>query len=511
MQHTLPVLLLALLSAVLMTACTPEAAVPEILPEETISSPAPQPESTQPTEPEIEYTPEPEADPEPEPIWQITLNEEIAELYEETCSQETGIQTIRRYVFSTGETVEMGKLEGTGGSVELASCTVGAGTLHRFDADTGIWTEVELAAGVYTGNWLALTLEDGGSALFYLPKLYRIQASNSREYLPGLDGALEVTADGTDWRIAMTVTLPEEAVTAEYLLVRWDDSLFDETAPDCWQSWEVCLLENTGMWCMDGFYRATPEDYMPSGENYFYRCAASYMVRQAVEIAEAGQPGGKALSIAMLDTVAQQQNLYGFWETGPQSGWLFRDYGLDGGFYDTRFNTDLAALLVRVYQNWGGNRFLEVLERYGDFFLSYAEDHHFETASGWFVADYYHPDGGQLTHTSLNHQAAECTLLYDMATLLDRPELAALADTMVNAIRDTGLSWVMEDHDLYYCIYPDGTFGRDDYPYLTYNDLLTLQQALEIRTGLRDDVISAIMEEKKIWMDQNHVTGYRTE
>ena len=81
---------------------------------------------------------------------------------------------------------------------------------------------------------------------------------------------------------------------------------------------------------------------------------------------------------------------------------------------------------------------------------------------------------------------------------------------MVNAIRDTGTAWVMDDSDLYYCIYPDGSYGRDDYPYLTYNDLLTLQGDLERQYGARDATIQAIMDEKKIWMDRNGVTGYWT-
>lgn len=501
MHIKLPLLLLSVFCVcLLLTGCRKEPQ--KDLELETVITPEPEP------------APDPEPDPEPaepEPLWQITLDEGLVSLYEETQATVTGTLTMRRYVFSSGETVEMGRLEAAGGTAVLATITANAGTLHCYDAETDSWTETGLAVGTYQANWMALTLEDGSSVLLYLPKVYRVQPQNSLEYLPDYDGVLEIKAVGSGRDLSLTVTLPDEAVAADYMLVRSPGALYDMTDPDCWETWKLCLLESTGMWCIDGFYRATPTDYTPTGTNYFYRCPASYTVKQMLEIADAGQPGAKYLTIAMLDTIAWNQNQYGYWETGPQSGWLSADYGLAGGFYDTRFNTDLAVLMLRAYNAWGGDRLRQTLERYGDFFLSYAERHHFETETGWFVEDYYHPDGGQPTHSSLNHQAAECSLLYAMAETLDRPELAALADTMVNAIRDTGLKWVMDDHDLYYCIYPDGTYGRDDYPYLTYNDLFTLQEDLELRCGAEDETIRAIMAEKKIWMDQNNVTGYWTE
>ena len=29
----------------------------------------------------------------------------------------------------------------------------------------------------------------------------------------------------------------------------------------------------------DGYYRFTPSNYVPTGENYYYRCVASYLIR----------------------------------------------------------------------------------------------------------------------------------------------------------------------------------------------------------------------------------------
>lgn len=478
---------------------------------EGTDSPPETPEETlPPEETEVPETDEPEEPAEPEPIWQITLLDGTVDLYSEELALERGVQTVNRYVYSTGDTVEMGRVSADGGPVTVWTQQVGSGTMKCYDPETDTWSETALAAGEYRLNWAALSFADGSSTLVYLPKVYRDRGQSSLEYLPDFDGVLRVAADGAGFTLSLEVTLPEEAVVADYMTVTSPTALWDWADPEGETLWRDCLKESVGMWCVDGFYRATPEDYVPTGENYFYRCPATYLVKEILEIAEAGQYGAKILSVAMLDTVARQQNAYGFWETAPQSGWLSRDYGLAAGFYDTRFNTDLQELFLRCYHAFGGDRFLETLERYSDFFLWYSEKYHFETETGWFVEDYYHPDGGQPTHCSLNHQAAECSLLYDLADTLERPELQARADLMVNAIRDTGTAWVMDDSDLYYCIYPDGSYGRDDYPYLTYNDLLTLQGDLERQYGARDATIQAIMDAKKIWMDRNGVTGYWT-
>ena len=166
--------------------------------------------------------------------------------------------------------------------------------------------------------------------------------------------------------------------------------------------------------------------------------------------------------------------------------------------------------IYRVYYQYaGGDVLLETIESHLAFFMDFAQQEHFTSASGgWFIPDYT-PAPLQKPHCSLNHQLAECIELYRLADLLQRPELEELADLMLLAVSDTKDQWIKENGDLHYCIFPDGSFGMQDYPYLTYNDLYELQTLLTKRRGQPDETLQFLMDQKKIWMDANGVTDYK--
>ena len=110
----------------------------------------------------------------------------------------------------------------------------------------------------------------------------------------------------------------------------------------------------------------------------------------------------------------------------------------------------------------------------------------------------------------MNHQLAEILLLYHLSDSLQDPQLSALADRMLLAITDTTASWIQPNSNLHYAVYPDGSYGGLDYPYLTYNDLYAVQKELEARRGSRDPELDRLMANKKLWMDANGITGYRS-
>jgi hypothetical protein len=56
---------------------------------------------------------------------------------------------------------------------------------------------------------------------------------------------------------------------------------------------------------------------------------------------------------------------------------------------------------------------------------------------------------------------------------------------------------------------PDGSMGLVDYDYLTYNDLLNVQEDLVRIKGQGDQDLQILMESKRLWMDRNNVSGYR--
>ena len=47
-----------------------------------------------------------------------------------------------------------------------------------------------------------------------------------------------------------------------------------------------------------------------------------------------------------------------------------------------------------------------------------------------------------------------------------------------------------------------------DYAYLTYNDLLELQQYVAESRGTPSALINGLLTSKKLWMDANGVTDY---
>ena len=298
---------------------------------------------------------------------------------------------------------------------------------------------------------------------------------------------------------------------ADALILTSPDRILDWDVNNCAKAW-VSYVKNGDMpWCYDGYYRKSPENYIPTGTNYYYCCAASYCIRGFLSRTPPCREA-PALTILALDTMALRQNSFGYWATDPGSEWLQSDYGIGPGFYDTRFNTELLELYLKAAHKFGGNLFEAAVERYLAFYTQFADTNHITTESGgWLIPDYWHPDTHITPHTSLNHQVTECLALYHAAELLDREDLFALADRMLLAIEDTGSRWVMPDHNLYYSIQPNGTYTAGDYPYLTYNDLLHLREYLTESGRAETETLTHLIGEKLQWMVNNGVTGYETD
>ena len=217
----------------------------------------------------------------------------------------------------------------------------------------------------------------------------------------------------------------------------------------------------------------------------------------------------------MLDLMREQQNDYGFIPSQAGSTWLKQDYNIDPGYYDTRFNTDFWLANLNAVQNFGVTGWLDQTRRYADFLVDFAEKHHFSFGSGetegWLVQDYWHPNGASLpTHASLNHHAAEAEFLYRFAEAVNEERYAALADRMVRGIELSEKRWYKSNGDLHYSYKTNGTCSGQDYPYLTYNDLLKLQRLYSSRHGTGNPALARLLQTKLTWMNKNGVTGYIT-
>ncbi len=339
----------------------------------------------------------------------------------------------------------------------------------------------------------------------YTPKSYKILENFSLEYLPKSDGKIKVYED----RIVVDTKLIGFKKISDFMIVESSDPLFDWGKEDkkVENFMKYYNLDGDGHWCYDGYYYKAASSYVPSGDNVYYFCVDSYIIGSF--IAGMRYDGCKFIVPAMIDTMLMHQTDEGYIPTYSFSTWLNEDYGIEAGFYDTRFNTDFWQYVLDAYNKSGGDIFCSALEKYGQFFLKHADKNQIKTESGYFVSDYYQPESGALTHASLNHNIAEVELCIKLSELFNDSAYKNVAYNIIDAIEDTYEDWIKPNNNLEYAICPNMSFAYEDYPYLTYNDLYNIQVMLEERGLGRNEAFDKLMSAKKAWMDANNITEYK--
>ncbi len=302
-------------------------------------------------------------------------------------------------------------------------------------------------------------------------------------------------------------------------LVSWDDSAL--------ALWTRLDLNGIHRICYDGAYYETPSTYTPYAEGMFYRNPAVYPAGVLIE--ESGDLAAE-LSFVLLDAAVRLQNDEGYWESCYQSNWLYEDYGILAGFYDTRFNNDVTVTLFAASELFDDARFFEAAVRQCDWLLKFAGEHHYtvnhleilppETdefgnimqqtveITGILVQDYFSPFGENLVHCALNHQLQEIKALLLASEYTGEEKYMDMARLMLNGISITKDMWINPEVGLEYAYLADGSMGLTDYPYLTYNDLLDVQELLE-RRGERSAALDEMIAAKLTHMLENGITGYQ--
>ena len=438
----------------------------------------------------------------------LTSSNYLVEVFSSTTEQDGSQIESREYCISDGVTASTYRATGSGDCVFFDQEVTEPGVVWYYSYESGDWVCETLAEESFSSPVVVVELDSGTTYFFALPHTVILRENDSMEYLPDQDGALQITQTEAGLQLTVTGHGLEEGRAADALILTSPDQIMNWELHNCAKAWVSYVNNDSMLWCYGGYYRESPYNYIPTGTNYYYCCPACYCIRGFLGRTPPCKEA-PALTILMLDTMAQRQNSYGYWATEPGSGWLQGDYGIGAGFYDTRFNTELLELYIRAAQKFGGNMFEDAIDHYLAFYTQYADTNHIATENGgWLIPDYWHPDEHTTPHISLNHQVSECLALYHAAELLDREALFALADRMLLAIEDTGSGWVMPDHNLYYSIQPDGTYVEGDYPYLTYNDLLHLRDYLDGIGRTDTQTLTDLMGEKLQWMTNNGVTGY---
>ena len=381
----------------------------------------------------------------------------------------------------------------------------GTGTMRTYNFKANQWSETPLRAGTYPKGMYFIRA-GGCDSIIVTPLAYRDRGTGMIEYLPSSDGTLQVTktADGfslcvQSGSVPVGAFSDSLALTSRKQLFHWNDK-------DTLTHWQNYRFTDDNRWCYNGYYYTAPPEYYPNGENYFHSLPGAYITCKMARNADDG--ACRMLSIAMLDVMRQQQNEFGFIPSTAGSTWLKNDYGIEPGYYDTRFNTDLWLAVVNAAENYGVTEWLPQAQKYADFLVDYAENHHSSVTTGdaLLVQDYWHPNGeGLPTHTSLNHHSNEAIFLYRLSKAVDDESYALVADRMVKGIEQTVSRWIRPDGNLHYSLSPTGVGGGADYPYLTYNDLVDLQTQYTARFHHQNAAIQTLAQTKRNWMQKNHV------
>lgn len=73
--------------------------------------------------------------------------------------------------------------------------------------------------------------------------------------------------------------------------------------------WANYSLIGTNRWCYNGYYYTAPSTYYPFDENYFYSLPAAHIAGKMAN--DTDQPASRAIGLAMIDLMREQQNEYG--------------------------------------------------------------------------------------------------------------------------------------------------------------------------------------------------------
>lgn len=339
-----------------------------------------------------------------------------------------------------------------------------------------------------------------------MPTVYTDQGRGTIDEKRELSVPVEVnkTASGFVLQIKLPVhaghTSEAWALQSKEPLVTWGDPALEKV-------WLALDVTQNAKWLYDGYYYKSPSTYEPYTPSSYWRIPENYVLQSLVYTG--GSKAAHDMGYVMLKASLRQQEPAGYWKTLPRSQWLYGDYGIPEGFYDTRFNTGAADLMLQGCIQYQEEAFCESAKKYAVFFQSHAAANHYVIEGiqpGWLVADYASHNKKEIkTHVSLNHQLAEINYLYSSYLQFGNPTDKDLADLMLSAVVNLGTKWILGNGDLHYAYFPNGTFGRPDYPFLTYNDLVKTQRLYQLLYGTEEATIARLITSKLGWMEKNNV------
>ncbi len=381
------------------------------------------------------------------------------------------------------------------------------GTVRYYDYAKAKW-ESAPADGTLPQAPIYYIETASASMIISCPALYRPCGNESLEAIAS--GQNSVTLKKEENSIGVEMRLGFVAGAQGHVWAIQSAARLIEWTPQLEKALALHFDPSQKRWLYDGFYVPSPSSYSPFSKDMFWRCPAAYTL-SGLSLFAGESRGCDGMLLSMLGTAVDNQTEGGWWKTGPESSWLRGDYGIGAGFFDTRFSSEAAELMLKGYVRYGDERFLKSARNYADFLSAHAlrNSFSFSERGSILVEDYSWPGKiSRPTHSSLNHQLQEMRVLYLTYGATGNEQYRDVADRMLRGINDTLDRWIMPSGNLEYAYMADGGMGLSDYPYLTYNDLLKAQQLYEQMGRPRDPGLQRLLESKKDWMDKNGVTGY---
>ena len=284
-------------------------------------------------------------------------------------------------------------------------------------------------------------------------------------------------------------------------LVNWSDMATVDAI-------RVADLSRVRKWGGDGSYYTLPVGYSPYSANGFYRNNANHIGDKFIR-----STGGmfEDFGYVTMDTLIKTQTTDGFWGTSPRSDWLYKDYKIGAGFFDTRWDTEAAFFLLKGYRRFKEPQALEAASAYANFYCNFALSHSYKTINGGILVYDYGFDAipGIKTHVSLNHLISEMNFLLEMYITTQDQSYLDVADRILTGVRDTGSSWVNKvNGDLHYAYLVNGKYGLIDYPTLTLNDLRYAQSLIRKVYEEEETTITKLIEAKEKYLKAHKIAYY---
>ncbi|MDY0234960.1 MAG: hypothetical protein RBR71_02965 [Gudongella sp.] len=288
------------------------------------------------------------------------------------------------------------------------------------------------------------------------------------------------------------------------------DILVDLNKPNLNLIWRNYDFDKNARILFDGYHFKSPSSYLPHTANSYWRIPSSYLTNSLIRTG--GSLASNILGNALLQIESKNIQPEGFLPTLPRSTWLYNDYGIGSGFFDTRFNADTIETNIIAWRKFRVPQYRENYLKLSDYYIKHFENNHygfFDSMGneGYLVDDYFYPRA-KYSHVSLNHQLQAIHIFYMLYETEKDIKYLNIADKMLIGIKVTRDRWIMANGNLIYAYMPDGTMGLTDYPFLTYNDLVAVQTDLQRIKGIKDPDIEVLINTKKLWMDRNNITGY---